>query len=90
MQELERLHKASVQLGSAFGEFFSAVADYLGKTLKNISPTLKEIGSVGAAYNTARAEHPEWVHRANYSKKRRIQKKYHDRIMREYGGVNNG
>lgn len=37
-------------------------------------------------YVRAELEHPEWVHMALYHKKKRIRKKYHDRIMRTYGG----
>lgn len=33
--------------------------------------------------------HPEWVHRAKYSKKKRIRKKYRDRIMRQYRRAEN-
>lgn len=49
------------------------------------SPLIKELGYMLAAYEKAKAEHPRWVHMANYSKKKRIRKKYYDRIMRTYG-----
>lgn len=32
----------------------------------------------------ARLHHPEWVYISTYHRKRRIRKKYHDRILREY------
>lgn len=48
---------------------------------------LAEVTAYNAAYNAAAAERPDWVHRANHAKKKRIRKKYHDRIMREYGGL---
>ena len=37
-------------------------------------------------YVRAELEHPKWVHMAIHHKKKRIRKKYHDRIMRTYGG----
>lgn len=41
-----------------------------------------------APYIRAEIERPKWVHYAVNSKKKRTRKKYHDRIMRTYGGGN--
>lgn len=56
-----------------------------------ISAVKKFVEAVGinniikeAAYSKAKKEHPEWVHKATYCKKKRIRKKYHDRIMQRY------
>ena len=38
------------------------------------------------AYARAEKVKPQWVHFAKYHKKKRIRKKYHNRIMREFGG----
>lgn len=59
--------------------------DAFAEIAKNFYPTVKELGYVLTAYAEAKEEHPRWVHMANYSKKKRIRKKYHDRIMRTYG-----
>ena len=36
------------------------------------------------AYAWAKEKHPEWVRILNRTKKKRIRKKYHDRIMRAF------
>lgn len=37
-----------------------------------------------AAYSKAEKEHPQWVCFAEYHKKRRIRKKYHNRIIKNF------
>jgi len=64
------LAEFAAECGRIFGNLVSMITDYL---------------SCNMQYVKADAEHPEWVHRAIYSKKKRIRKKYHDRIMRTYG-----
>ena len=80
MLKSERLSKALAGLGKAICETVSA----LGELLSLFDTEML------AAYAAASKQHPDWVRRANHSKKRRVQKKYHDKIMREYRRVNNG
>ncbi len=70
----------------AIADAFIATGEALVKTLQQINAEgyLENMVSQVAAYNAAAAAHPDWVHRANHAKKKRIRKKYHDRIMREY------
>jgi hypothetical protein len=88
MLEIERLGEAFANLATAAGE----VALALGETAVALISALPvdEIAEQLAAYQEAGNEHPEWVHMANYSKKKRIRKKYHDRIMRQYRRAENG
>lgn len=71
----------------AMAKAIAAVLAAATVTLKSYSDGgyLERLVSEVAAYNAAAAEHPDWLHRANHAKKKRIRKKYHDRIMREYG-----
>ena len=78
MTEWERVTESIKSVADSLTQFFDSVANWLG----SIVPVAVEL----LAYSKAQNEHPEWVKRANRSKKKRIRKKYHDRIMREYGG----
>ena len=72
---------------AAMCDAFIAIGKAVVSTLQTISDAgyfQNMVVQIGA-YNAAAAEHPDWLHRANYAKKKRIRKKYHDRIMREYG-----
>ena len=82
MHEFERLGKAFANLATAAGECVLALGEVV-VTLAAAYPTV-------AAYQEAGKEHPEWVHMAKYSKKKRIRKKYHDRIMRQYRRAEDG
>lgn len=82
MQSIERLNEAlretaeaAMKVAQAFVDCFCEIAaDFLRETIVVLT-----------AYNVAAKERSEWVHMATYSKKKRIRKKYHDRIMRNYG-----
>ena len=52
----------------------------LKNTIAELQATVNKIVS---AYIQAKKEHPDWVHKAEFSKKKRIRKKYQDRIMRQ-------
>ena len=84
----ERVGEAAVKLGEALSEGIVAFGEWVSAAAKPILDALAS-GSIieAAAYAAAKKEHPEWVYRAEHNKKRRIRKKYHDRIMREYGGA---
>ena len=66
-----------------FHETIKAIAD-------QFRSVLNECAAMVAAYNQVKKEHPEWVHKANWSKKKRIRKKYHNRIVRQYWRADNG
>lgn len=87
MADFDRVAEAVNLLAKVCGEVFSELAEWTRKTAEELFETinLEHIGRVNEAYRQARLEHPEWVHKAQYCKKKRIRKKYHDRIMREYG-----
>lgn len=88
MMEWERVTEAMQNFVNACGEFASAFVDWVTAAVKTFVETL-DIETIvkAAAYTKAAKEHPEWVHKAIYSKKKRIRKKYHDRIMRQYWGA---
>lgn len=86
MSEWEKAREAFGKLVDACAEASAAIAEWVGATVKGLCETLDVAAIIKmAAYATVNSKHPEWVHRALYSKKKRIRKKYHDRIMREYG-----
>ena len=66
-------------------DFRESLAVTVSYTIKAISELVESPAKV-TAYVKAKEEHPEWLHKAVFAKKKRIRKKYHDRIMREYGG----
>lgn len=86
MSEWEKAREAFGKLADACAEASAAIAAWVSATVKGLCETLDVAAIIEmAAYATVNKEHPEWVHRALYSKKKRIRKKYHDRIMRKYG-----
>ena len=85
MQECEQAWPEWDTLANACNEFAVACVDWLCNVIKPFWGGLDtETIIEGAAYAKAAGEHPEWVHRATCSKKKRIRKKYHDKIMRCY------
>ena len=85
MTELEQVREAYKKLADACKEASEAIVAWVSRAVKTFCETLDINGIVEmAAYATASKEHPEWVHKANYSKKKRTRKKYHDKIMRQY------
>ena len=77
MTAWEQARKDVETLSDTFHKTIKDMADY-------IRSMVNECVAMVAAYNRAKKEHPEWVHKANYSKKKRTRKKYHDRIMQQY------
>lgn len=65
-----------------FAECVAECARIIGNMVNSVTEYLRKY----APYVRAELEHPEWVHMALNHKKKRIRKKYHDRIMRTYGG----
>ena len=86
MKSIERLSEALCEVGVALMKVANSLADCIVEIAANFP---REIIDVLAAYNVAAKEHSEWVHMATYSKKKRIRKKYHDRIMRQYWRTDN-
>lgn len=61
--------------------------DEFGRKCAEIIENLCDMRSTCVAiYIMAKGEHTRWVHLAVYSKKKRVRKKYLDRIARTYGG----
>lgn len=71
--------RTCAQMAHALAEAMKAMNDYL---TVNFGSNFVELNAYLAAAN----EHPKWVHMARNASRKRIRKKYHDRIMREYGG----
>lgn len=84
MQGFERLGEAFSKMALAVGECVAAFAECISEITASLSQG--EFALMLAAYNAAEKERREWIHRAKYSKKKRIRKKYHDKIMRAYKG----
>lgn len=83
---IDDLNHALSDFADAIGRSAAAMAVCISDIFADLDFSVLADGvSVIKPYQKAMAEHPEWVHRANYSKKKRIRKKYHDRIMRKYG-----
>ena len=80
---MSRLNVALQELAKAAGEVVAAFADLIAEAFAPLS--LEQVVQCKLAYEEAERERPTWVHFATRHKKRRIRKKYHDRIMREYG-----
>lgn len=61
-------------------------AEATGKVIKALAEVLSSIVDTEflVAYRWAKKAHPEWVAILNRTKKKRIRKKYQDRILREY------
>lgn len=81
MDEYKKLYESFVAVGHAVADAANSLGEFMRAYAVKLLPTAKII----AAYEAAKKEHPEWIHRAAHSKKKRIRKKYHDRIMQEYG-----
>ena len=67
-------------------EAFRDFADATAKVMKALAEVLSSICDTEflRAYRWAEKAHPEWVAILNRTKKKRIRKKYQDRILREY------
>lgn len=91
MTEWEQVTDLFAKMAETFSEAAKAVADWESSVMKTFCEIL-DVESIiqASAYIQAQKEHPEWVHKANYSKKKRIRKKYHDRIMRQYWRTKDG
>lgn len=78
----ERAGAAIAKMAEAIGEFAAAMADACASVFSGAA----EMFACLNAYARAEKVNPKWVHFAKYHKKKRIRKKYHNRIMREFGG----
>lgn len=95
MTEWERVTDSFAKMAEACNEAAKAIVDFACTAVKTLCESLYfesldfeslDFESIiqASAYIQAQKEHPEWVHKANYSKKKRTRKKYHDRIMKQY------
>lgn len=69
----------------AFADALKRAAEIVTESFESIADTVKLAVRIKAAYVEASIHNPEWVRQAKHNKRRRIRKKYHDRIMRKYG-----
>ena len=83
MTEMERAQESIYELAAVVTKAVAEIADIFITMVKRLSETTDIVFL--SAYVTASQERPDWVHKANYSKKKRTRKKYHDRIVRTYG-----
>lgn len=67
-------------------EVFANFSKTAGELIKAIEEAVFSISGIelACAYLWAKEIHPEWVAIMNRTKKKRIRKKYKDRILREY------
>ena len=78
---LGRMAQAAADADRAMAEAITAVAAVLTETWTDITAIFSlETRAMLWASN----KHPEWLTIYNRTKKKRIRKKYHDRIMRAY------
>lgn len=85
MTEWERVTESCKNASDALCRFGEALVNFASAAVKTFVESIGTENIIkAAAYIEAQKEHPEWVHKANYSKKKRTRKKYHDRIMRQY------
>ena len=84
------LQKALDALVAAAAQFCTAFVDAVTKAFSSIdlSDLTKRLTCYKQACDLAAESNPKWVWLAKHHKKRRIRKKYHDKIMRTYGGAN--
>lgn len=68
------------EAAKALGECGRAAADMVAALLRDADPWYK-------ALNWAKRQYPEWVAIMNRTKKRRVRKKYKNRILRAYKEV---
>lgn len=81
MTPLQRMKNAFNKTLEGAAEFVSAMCDFIAEASNDFSLNSWEY----LAYAQAAQSAPGLVHRAIYSKKARVRKKCHNRIMREYG-----
>ena len=87
------LQKALDALVDATVHFCAACVDTVTKAfslfdLSGVSDLFKQLTCNKQAYDLAFESNPKWVWFAKHHKKRRIRKKYHDKIIKTYGGTN--
>lgn len=86
----EELSKALSDFVQSVTETFLAFGESVKAAFAEYTDIFGQPVRMLAAYKAAEIERPKWVHMASHAKRKRIRKKYHDRIMREYGGESNG
>ena len=80
------LSLASEHLSTAIGNFAFAAVEFV-RAIANALPSVIEAiksGEERLAYTWAENANPEWIKILRRTKKKRIRKKYHDRIMRGF------
>lgn len=86
-EQMERIKTAIAGIHDAIEAAFVAAADALRRLSANMVDALRSMGGGIEwlnAYTWACEAHPKWVRIYHRTKKRRIAKKYRDRILRAY------
>lgn len=83
-QAFEAMGVALGEAAKALGKVVLAAADMAAALLHG---PLRDADAWYKALNWAKRQYPEWVAIMNRTKKRRVRKKYHDRILRAYKEV---
>ena len=81
---LQRFSAAAQQAAQGIADMISSIAAILSETLNGLSFGDDE----RFAFVWACVNHPDWYQLMNHTKRKRIRKKYKDRIVREYKKVN--
>lgn len=83
-QAIDALVVAIGEAAKVLGGVVRAAADAFAA--QYVSP-MRDADTWYEALNWAKRQYPEWVAIMNRTKKRRVRKKYHDRILRAYKEV---
>jgi uncharacterized protein YukE len=84
MEKLIPVYEAIRQAVRAAMEKLIPVYEAIGQAVRAAAEAVDQAWSVVVAYKWAERAHPEWVKIMRRTKKRRIRKKYADRIWRAY------
>lgn len=82
--ELEIVCEALKEVAAAFGGLFAEISKQVAVVAAGITHLASEATRWHVAYEWASKTHPQWVKIMQRTKKRRVWKKYHNRILREY------
>ena len=82
--ELEKVGDALKEVTEAYGRLFAEISKQVAAVAAGIARLASEATRWHVAYEWASETHPQWVKIMQRTKKRRVWKKYHNRILREY------
>ena len=84
-EAFQRFSDAANRSAQDISDMMFAFADAVAECIKSVMPTLTFLNDERfLSHIWACGNKPEWVHIMNRTKRKRIKKKYADRILREY------